>query len=145
MRRYQEPPRKGVRYKHRPSAYAILIRDRHMLITHQDAPVPEFQLPGGGIDPGEGASRALHREVIEETGWTIGAVRWITTYRRFVYMPEYDIEVEKICQIFLARPAIRLGPPSEEGHVAIWLPIAEAVDTLSNAADRDVARRFLTL
>ena len=42
-----------------------------ILATHQAEPVPEFQLPGGGIDRGEHPIAALHREVYEETGWKI--------------------------------------------------------------------------
>lgn len=54
--------------------------------------------------------RALHREVYEETGWTITGARRIGAYRRFTYMPEYDKWAEKLCTIYLARPARRLGP-----------------------------------
>ena len=75
-----------------------------MLLTYQDGPVPEFQLPGGGIDPGESPVRALHREVMEETGWTIFAPRRIGVYRRFCYMPEYGSHAEKLCSVWIARP-----------------------------------------
>ena len=40
---------------------------QNLLLTHQNAPEPEFQLPGGGIDPDEHPIKALHREVMEET------------------------------------------------------------------------------
>lgn len=62
-----------------------------MLLTHQDAPEPEVQLPGGGIDPGESPVQALIREVYEETGWRISRPRRLGAYRRFTYMPEYDL------------------------------------------------------
>jgi len=53
MRRYGEPPRRNQRYHYRPGVYAILLRGQEVLVTHQAEPVPEFQLPGGGVDPGE--------------------------------------------------------------------------------------------
>jgi 8-oxo-dGTP diphosphatase len=136
IRRYGEPVKPGQRYRRRPGVYAVLLRGNSILTTFQQAPVPEFQLPGGGIDAGEQPVAALHREVIEETGWKIDVVRRIGAFRRFTYMPEYDLWAEKLCTIFLARPVLRRGAPTEAGHVAIWLPVQEASVRLGNAGDR---------
>jgi 8-oxo-dGTP diphosphatase len=136
IRRYGEPVKPGQRYTRRPGVYAILLQGDHILATHQAAPVPEFQLPGGGIDRGEHPIPALHREVYEETGWKVAVTRHIGTFRRFTYMPEYDLWAEKVCRVYLARPVRRLGPPSEAGHTAIWLPVTEALHLLGNAGDR---------
>jgi 8-oxo-dGTP diphosphatase len=136
IRRYGEPVKTGQRYTRRPGVYAVLLQGDHILATHQAAPVPEFQLPGGGIDRGEHPIAALHREVYEETGWKIAVTRRIGAFRRFTYMPEYDLWAEKLCSIYLARPVLRLGPPSEAGHSAMWLPVDEALHLLGNAGDR---------
>ena len=136
IRRYGEPVKPGQRYRRRPGVYAVLLRGNSILTTFQQAPVPEVQLPGGGIDAGEQPVAALHREVIEETGWKIDVVRRIGAFRRFTYMPEYDLWAEKLCAVYLARPILRLGPPSEAGHTAVWLPVDEAVARLGNAGDR---------
>ncbi|WP_197917669.1 NUDIX hydrolase [Thiosulfatihalobacter marinus] len=141
--RFGAPPKAGVKYRMRPGAYAVLLRGTDMLITYQAAPDDEFQLPGGGIDPGESPVVALHREVFEETGWTIGAPRRLGAFRRFVFMPEYDMWAEKLCTIYLARPARRIGPPSEPGHSAHWVSVQAAVQMLGNAGDRHFAARFL--
>ena len=134
--RFGEPPRADVRYRLRPGAYAILRRGGDLLLTHQAEPEPEYQLPGGGIDPGESPLAALHREVFEETGWSIAAPRRLGAFRRFAYMPEYDLWAEKLCIIYLARPVRRLGPPTEPGHSAVWMPSAAAARMLGNAGDR---------
>jgi 8-oxo-dGTP diphosphatase len=136
IRRYGEPVKPGQRYRRRPGVYAVLLRGDSILTTFQQAPVPEFQLPGGGIDAGEQPVAALHREVIEETGWKIDVVRRIGAFRRFTYMPEYDLWAEKLCAVYLARPILRLGPPREAGHTAVWLPVDEAVARLGNPGDR---------
>jgi 8-oxo-dGTP diphosphatase len=134
--RYGEPHRDGQRYRRRPGVYAILARDGRLLLTHQAQPEPEFQLPGGGIDPGENPLAALHREVFEETGWHIAAPRRLGAFRRFVYMPEYDLWAEKLCTVWLARPARRLGPPTEPGHTVHWLAPQAALERLGNPGDR---------
>jgi 8-oxo-dGTP diphosphatase len=143
IRRYGEPVRSGRSYRRRPGVYALLLLGDHLLTTHQAEPVPEFQLPGGGIDPGEQPIPALHREVLEETGWKIAVIRRLGAFRRFTYMPEYDLWAEKLCTLYLARPVRRLGPPSEAGHTAIWLPLEEAVTRLGNPGDRGMLARFL--
>lgn len=139
IRRFGEPPRTDVRYTLRPGAYAVLTRADQMLVTFQADPDFEFQLPGGGIDPGESPVMALHREVYEETGWTISRPIRLGAFRRFVYMPEYDLWAEKLCTIYSARPATRIGPPTEPQHTAFWMPSAEAIPLLANQGDQHFA------
>ncbi|SLN11262.1 RNA pyrophosphohydrolase [Aquimixticola soesokkakensis] len=143
IRRYGETPKKGQIYGRRPGAYAVLRRGPDLLLTFQDGPTPEFQLPGGGIDQGEHILPALRREVFEETGWAIGAAQRLAVFRRFAYLPEYDRFAEKICHIFLATPALRRGPPIEPLHSAIWVPMAQAPDLLGNDGDRAVVENYL--
>jgi 8-oxo-dGTP diphosphatase len=144
IRRYGEPVQPGQRYTRRPGVYAVLLQGDHILATHQAAPVPEFQLPGGGIDQGEHPIPALHREVVEETGWKIAVSRKLGAFRRFTYMPEYDLWAEKLCTVYLARPVRRLGPPTEAGHSAVWLPIDRALTLLGNPGDRAMLARVLS-
>ena len=95
IKRYGNAPESGRRYIRRPGVYAVLRLRDEILMTHQDSPVPEFQLPGGGIDAGEHPIAALHREVIEETGWHIGGLLRLGTFRRFTFMAEYEIWAKK--------------------------------------------------
>ncbi len=144
IRRYGEAVKAGQRYTRRPGVYAILLRGDDILTTFQEAPKPEFQLPGGGIDPGEQPVAALHREVFEETGWKMALNRRLGAFRRFTYMPEYDKWAEKVCTVYLAHPVLRLGPPSEKGHTAVWMNAWEALDHLGNAGDRGMLAQLLS-
>ena len=71
MRRFGNVPNLEKKYIRRPGVYAILTRGDQILLTYQEEPDFEFQLPGGGVDKGENPIQALHREVLEETGWLI--------------------------------------------------------------------------
>ena len=62
----------------------------------------------GGVDAGEQPITALYREVMEETGWIIGRPKKIGAFRRFVYMPEYNMRAEKLCHIYLAKPILKI-------------------------------------
>ncbi|UWQ91453.1 NUDIX hydrolase [Rhodobacteraceae bacterium M382] len=143
IRRFGEPPQADKTYSRRPGAYALLPRDGKILLTCYYDPNPDLQLPGGGVDPGESPILALHREIREETGWSITTPKWFGVFRRFVYMPEYDLWAEKICNIYLARPLVRRGPPSEPDHEAVWMDIDQASAVLGNAGDRYFAHRLL--
>jgi len=108
----------------------------------QQEPEPELQLPGGGVDPGESPLRALYREVMEETGWSIAAPRRIGAFRRFVYMPEYDMWAEKLCAIYAARPVRQICDPTEPGHMPLIIDAATAARELGNEGDRMFVKRW---
>lgn len=142
IRRVGAPPQNGRRYIRRAGVYALLPSNGALLLTLQADPGPDLQLPGGGIDAGESPIAALHREVFEETGWSIAAPRRFGAFRRFTYMPEYDLWAEKLCTVYLAHPVRRLGPPTEAGHDPVWMPIERAAARLGNEGDRHFARRL---
>lgn len=137
IRRFDQPPDPTRRYIRRPGVYAVLLRAGRVLLTHQSDPTPEYQLPGGGVDRGEQPLAALHREVYEETGWTMQFQRHLGCFRRFTYMPEYDLWAEKLCHIYLARPILCLSDPPEPGHAAVWMTPQTAVRSLGNPGDRN--------
>ncbi len=142
MIRVGDPPRHDRRYRRRPGAYAILPLQKRFLLTAQTDGEIDIQLPGGGIDPGESAIRALHREVFEETGWRIANPRRLGAFRRFVFMPEYDMWAEKICHIYVAHPLCQIADPIEPDHMTLVMTAAEAIETLGNDGDRLFMQRY---
>lgn len=145
MRRFGAARDSGRRYRERPGAYAVIREGDDVLVTEQASPDREFQLPGGGIDPGEGPVRALHRECLEETGWRIQVVRRLGAFQRYAYLPDYDFWARKVCHIYLARPVRRVGPPTEPGHSAVWMPIPTALKLLAVDGDRAFLARAARL
>lgn len=144
IRRIGHAPRTDQRYILRPGAYAILPLGRKVLLTAQISDIIDIQLPGGGIDPGESAIHALHREVLEETGWRIAAPRRLGAFRRFAYMPEYDIWAEKLCHVFAARPIRQISAPSEPDHETLVMKAEEAVGSMGNDGDRLFLARYFS-
>ena len=143
IRRFGQAPLPGVKYTRRPGVYCLLPQDGALLLTHQAKPWPEYQLPGGGIDAGEHPIAALHREVYEETGWLISTPKHVGAFRRFTFMPEYELWAEKLCTIYVARPIRPVAAPTEPGHTACWMSIADAADFLGNSGDRHFAGLLL--
>ena len=142
-RRFGEPILADVTYRPRPGAYGVIHGDGQLLITYQGAPDCEFQLPGGGIDPGESPVAALHREVFEETGWGIQVQRRLGTYLRYTFMPDYGFWARKACHIYLCRATRRLGDIVEPNHTAHWVSVARGIALLENDGDRHFAAQQL--
>ncbi|MDA1238149.1 MAG: NUDIX hydrolase [Proteobacteria bacterium] len=145
IKRFGESVNLEKKYKHRPGVYAILWDSKDLLVTYQDSPHEEMQLPGGGVDSGEHLLHALHREVLEETGWSISQPKKIGVYRRFAYLPDYRIWAEKVCHIYFARPLIKRSLPLEMGHLAVWMSPLDASRELANDGDKDFIQRYFRL
>ncbi len=128
MRRHGPPASRAIAYRDRPGAYGVLLRDGAVLLAEQRG---DLLLPGGGIDRGETPLRALHREVLEETGWRIAAARRLDVFVRYGWLVEEQWHARKLQHVYLARPTRRLGPPSEPDHRPVWMAARAAVDRLS--------------
>ncbi|NJP53292.1 NUDIX hydrolase [Streptomyces sp. SBST2-5] len=55
------------------AAYAVVVQDGRILLARSPGPggVPEWVMPGGGMEHGEDPYDTVRREVMEETGYRI--------------------------------------------------------------------------
>ncbi len=128
----------------RPRACGALIRNKKVLMVRHVEPARAYwTLPGGSIEAGETPADAAVREVWEETGLRVRAVRllWEGTYGHgsrtspeFCYLLEADA---------LNESAASLGQDPEEAHLPVesrllqgvaWVPLTEL------AGDAQVSR-----
>lgn len=140
--RFDEPIRPGIAYRNRPGVYALITRGDGVLVTFQAGVHQEFQLPGGGIDPGEGVLSALYREIREETGWKVSDPRRVGSFQRYTEMPEYGYWARKVCHIYHCHPVYAKWPIMEADHSAVWMHWREAEAVLANEGDRYYLRRL---
>ena len=104
-------------------------------------PYRNWGLPKGHLEEGEDAARAAGREIAEETGLSDlllhGPIREIDWYFRL-----RGRLIHKTCAFFLFEsPGGAAVPQREEGiSECRWLPIPEALRTVSYANAREVLR-----
>lgn len=96
---------------------AVLLLYRHRFITDSWG----WEIPAGGIEPGETVEDAARRECLEETGWAAGPLTRLTSY--FFAGGLCDGQFH----LFLADGAERVGDPVDvrEAERIEWVPIGD--------------------
>ena len=132
--RFGENKKNNLSYKRRIGVYGLLIFENKLILTGQTTrdKTLEIQLPGGGVDKGEHIIHALHREVLEETGWHIKVLRREGVFQRFTYMPEYNFWAHKICHIYRCKPIYLKSFELEEGHRYLISNFTTAIEQLED-------------
>lgn len=107
---------------------AIIIKDKSILSMRRDKfGMQYYTLVGGGVDVGESHEAALRREIMEETGLQVGAIRWVFTEDGG---DMYGVQYVFTCEYQGGEP--RLDPKSEEAAISalgkniyepVWLPL----------------------
>ena len=67
----------------RPSVFGaatVIVRDERVLLVRHTYGELNWEIPGGGADPGESAEEAARREALEETGVTLAGLRLTGVY-----------------------------------------------------------------
>jgi len=111
----------------------------HILLIRD--PYANWGLPKGHLEPKETPAEAATREVAEETGLTglaiLGSLPTIDWYFR-----DRGQLVHKFCHFFLmACAAGEPRPQVDEGISAcVWLPVGDAIRTVTYANAREVLR-----
>lgn len=126
------------------SVVRAVVLDRHdrvLLLHTRDPTYPElgtwWELPGGGIEPGETHRETVVRELAEETGIAITAAQvGAPNWRRratFLYRGQRRINNELIVLVRLptAEPPVvgeaRVGFENEDYFAYRWFPAAEVL------------------
>lgn len=120
----------------RSSAKTLILRMGRILLNrcaHSDGSVYS-DLPGGGQHPYESLEQALRREVLEETGYTLGSIRFAALAEEIVVHPELRVRhpeyAHRILHIFLAEFENQspLCPTEKDWGMqeSLWMPLEEA-------------------
>lgn len=127
------------------SAGGVVIDGERMLVLDRPSR-GEIRLPKGHIDAGESAEEAALRETIEESGYADLEIECDLGEQvvEFEYAGKLITRTE---HYFLMRLRSDRTEPrtlkDEEQFRVLWLPLAQAVEELTFAAEQEMARRAI--
>ncbi|MCD2185597.1 NUDIX hydrolase [Actinomycetospora soli] len=113
---------------HLPSvAVAVVVRDEQVLVLRTYRyPVGRYgyELPGGGVDPGEEPAVAAARETAEETGWSpVGPGRPLITFQPLPGGVVSTVHVHLWTEVERSDAPLDRHEPGQ----AQWIPVADVV------------------
>jgi 8-oxo-dGTP pyrophosphatase MutT (NUDIX family) len=134
-----------VRSREYVSAGGVVIDGDKMLLLDRPSR-GEVRLPKGHVDPGEIPEQTALREVQEETG--IGSLEILEDLGERTVEFEYDaIHYRRVERYFLMRRTgselVERPPKDAKQFQPVWIPLDEAPDMLTYAAEQDVALRAI--
>lgn len=102
----------------------LVVIDDHVLMIWRHRFITDtwgWELPAGGIDPGETIMSAAHRECVEETGWAPGATRLVMSW-----YPSNGATNQRF-HVVRATSATHVGEPTDTDEAARieWIPVDE--------------------
>jgi 8-oxo-dGTP diphosphatase len=122
-------PLPGLDYTDRPTAYGLLEHEGRLALVNVELPdrAPFYDLPGGGIDPGESEAQALIREFGEETGLVVMAGDLVTRAEQFMISAHDEPFLSQggffEAELSHERPELKI----EDSHALVWLDPNEAL------------------
>jgi 8-oxo-dGTP pyrophosphatase MutT (NUDIX family) len=119
------------------SACLVADPDRGVLLIHRHRFIPGtwgWEVPGGGLEPGETPEDAARREAEEETGW-----RPVGTLTELVRFHPSSGLLDQTFSCYLASGAEHVGEPVSVGEAAevAWVPRADIVRLLETGEITD--------
>jgi ADP-ribose pyrophosphatase YjhB (NUDIX family) len=89
-----------------------------VLLIHRRNPPPGWALPGGFVDAGESLEQAVAREILEETGLQLTAVRQFHAYSE----PARDPRHPMVSIVFVGRATGEPRAGDDAGEVGFFAP-----------------------
>ena len=83
-----------------PAVAAVIRNEARDVLVHQRRDNGVWELPAGGVDPGEAPAQAVVREVYEETGLRVRPVRLLGVFGGTTVVHPNGDETQPYCTLF---------------------------------------------
>ncbi len=120
----------------RPAAGCLVLADGCALMLYRHRFITDtwgWEIPAGGIDPGETAASAARREALEETGWEPTTLDHLCSFK-----PAIGV-LDQAFHIYVSTDAVHRGDPDDPNEATRieWIGVAEVRAMLLSGAIKD--------
>lgn len=117
----------------------VIIKDNKMLLVREKAE-NTWETPGGRVEVGEKVEQALHREVLEETGYEIEIVAPVSISIGETHAVK---GLKKVCAVFEANLGKKVAEPEEAITGVKWFGREELKKLVPDWHDKEAFRFVL--
>ncbi len=119
-----------------PAAGAVMVHDGAVLMLYRHRFITNtwgWEIPAGGVDPGESPDNAAVREALEESGWEPTSVSPLCSFN-----PANGV-LDQTFHIFVSEDAVHRSDPSNLNEAARieWVPVDEVRRLLTSGEIND--------
>ena len=114
--------RKGRHYQYKQSVYGVAYDQRQQTFLTVETKWNNLLLPGGGVERGETPEQALHRELLEETRFTIQIDALIGRAEQYLMAPSGEAVLND-ASFFEIRLLKQIQVSRELNHRLVWQPL----------------------
>jgi 8-oxo-dGTP diphosphatase len=118
----------GIQYKERKAVYALIVNENDEIAVIKTE--RGYFLPGGGLEKNETIKKCLHRELLEETGYSIEIKKFIGTAAIYEFSPKLKEYLKGIGYFYKVNLIKKISEPIENDHYLVWLKKEEAINSM---------------
>ncbi|WP_222619104.1 NUDIX hydrolase [Ornithinibacillus hominis] len=116
-------------YQIRKGVYAVIFNTTKEKVLTVYTSRGHYFLPGGGIEKDESFQECLHREMLEETGYSVSIGSFIGEAKRYFQSTKNEPLLNE-GYFYLAALLDKLQEPIEEDHFIKWVDIHDVQELL---------------
>ena len=132
-----------VSYTVRVGVYALIFDETRENLMIVSPPNGTYLLPGGEIETGETKEETLHREVMEELGFTVSIGTYLGEAEDFYYSTFRKKHYHNPGYFYVVESYQKVSEPLEDFNKLYWLPIKEAHRLLKRGSHKWAIETYL--
>ncbi|SJZ54789.1 8-oxo-dGTP diphosphatase [Pilibacter termitis] len=128
--------KEDITYTQRNGVHVVISRKEESEIVLVQAPNGAYFLPGGEIEANETHEDAIHRELLEELGFTAVIGEYFGQADEYFYSRNRDTYFYNPAYIYDVISWESVGERTEKKSIPVWFPVDVAIEKLKRGSHK---------